>query len=84
MSGKVIAPSIEPRLRFFDLQAELQQGLRASPNNIDVFGSTNRSFSTPEKPLPLPRLSTRTLFASSTFRIGIPKIGDAGSCGRQD
>src|SRR4051812_3902576 len=51
----------------------------ASPNNIDVLGWKNRSFSMPAYPGFMLRLFTITFLASSTSRIGIPYIGEEGS-----
>src|SRR5262252_8912999 len=47
----------------------------ASPYNIPVFDLKKSGFSSPENPLPLPRLSTTTLCARSTSMMGIPAIG---------
>lgn len=44
----------------------------ASPKSIDVLGLWKRAFSTPAKPVLMPRLSTITRSASSTRRTGIP------------
>jgi len=44
----------------------------ASPNTMLVFSAKNSSFSTPEKPVPRPRLITSAFCVLSTLRIGMP------------
>ena len=57
---------------FLISKARVVRDCLASPKSIEVFVSTNRSFSTPEKPVPRPRFRTITLFESDTFKIGMP------------
>jgi hypothetical protein len=44
----------------------------ASPNSMRVFGAVNKALSMPANPAAIERLSTMTVLAWSTSRIGIP------------
>ena len=50
-----------------------------SPNSIRGPSAANNGFGIPAKPGPRDRLITTTVLESSTFRTGMPAIGESGS-----
>jgi hypothetical protein len=56
--ASVVGATLVPKR--FHFKPERDQRLLGIANSIDVFRSTNRSFSTPEKPAPRPRFMAMT------------------------